>query len=182
MPGLPIPGLTLPIHSAASLPKLLTAPITAPINALKHLFGIHGAADAPVPLSDAQGAWVQGALTALNMGHEAAPTIGAFQTWWNATYVGVGRPAKPLRTDGVLDEDTLCALQTVLPAGAPQFPDPTGQFCKSASLAQHPSPHSASLAARWDGLSTPAKVGVGVAAAAVVGGVAYAVVRHRGRR
>jgi hypothetical protein len=147
-------------------------------------------------LAIAQLAWVQNSLLTLNnkimsTSGSACPTwadptahlpaaVGCFQTWWNANYTGSGKPGNPLRTDGVLDEDTLCSLVAVAQMHAPDFPtpfpDPNKQFCKPV----HPLVKAGNgLLARWEHLSTPLKVGVVVGAAAVVGGTVYAVTRPR---
>jgi len=164
---------------------------------------LHGPGDPDVGphLSPDQLAWVQHTLTTLNeriLGSSgsscptwADPTVhlpaalGCFQTWWNANLTGAGKPGKPLRTDGTLDEDTLCALETITvlhSADFPhRFPDPGGQFCSAPAPLAHA--HGAGLVRHWKGLSTPAKVAVGAVAAAAVGGVALAVVRRKkGRR
>lgn len=145
-------------------------------------------------LSIAQLAWVQNSLLTLNnkimsTSGSACPTwadptanlaaaVGCFQAWWN-THYGTGQGAKTLRTDGGLDEDTLCALQTITAMhpedfGTP-FPDPAKQFCKPAA----PTHPLAVAKAHWAGLSVPVKVGIGVGAVAVVGGIVYAVTRRK---
>jgi len=164
---------------------------------------LHGPGDPDVTssLSPDQRAWVQHTLTTLNdrilgSSGSSCPTwadpavhlpaaVGCFQTWWNANLTGAGKPGKPLRKDGVLDEDSLCALKAVASLHADDFPhpfpDPSGQFCRAPAPVAHT--HGAGALARWKRLSTPAQVGVGLAAAAVLGGVAVAVARHqRGRR
>jgi hypothetical protein len=148
-------------------------------------------------LAVAQLAWVQNALLTLNnkimsTSGSSCPTwadptanlaaaVGCFQAWWNTHYAKVsGGAAKMLRTDGGLDEDTLCALQTITSMhpedfGTP-FPDPTKQFCKA------PPPLTQPLAAaqhHWGKLSTPVKIGVVTAALAGVGVVVYAVTRPK---
>ena len=94
---------------------------------------------------------------------------GCFQNWWNTNYPPSG--AKTLRTDGALDEDTLCALITATVSLHPDkfqpFPDPNKQHCQTATTPKK-------------GLSTAAMVGIGAAGLAVAG-VGYAVMRKGGK-
>jgi hypothetical protein len=113
-----------------------------------------------------------------------APALACFQMWWNANRASPNGPGKPLRGDGILDQDTLCALITIQqldPSNfAVTFPDHGKNFCMpSAPIQPTPSP---SPAAEKKGLSTGAMVGIGVAGAAVFGGIIYAATRPRYRR
>jgi hypothetical protein len=131
--------------------------------------GAPAAAAGPPPgiwskLADAESQWVLATLTQLNTlilksGNKpcaswpADPTkappaaVACFQGWYNANAGG------SLPTDGTLDRATLCALVAVTKEHAADFPTPYPgiPLCLSA-------------------LSMPMKIGIGVAAAAVVGG------------
>jgi len=111
-------------------------------------FSLAAAGDSAVSLTGDQLDWVINSLSNLNAKIVAAhpdaacrnwqepranmgAAIGCFQLWYNANANG------SLRTDGTLDEDTLCAL-TKTTTSRPQdfptpFPDPTGQFCRGAA-------------------------------------------------
>jgi hypothetical protein len=170
--------------------------------------GLQGPSDPTVDSKFAvdQLAWVQNTLLTLNdkimstsgsscptwadpTAHMAA-AVGCFQAWWNTHYAKPsGGAAKTLRTDGGLDEDTLCALLTIVgmhPEDFPTpFPDPKKQFCQPSSALATVAKVHRGIVAYLESLSTPAKVGIGVAAVAVVGGTVYAVARRktsRGRR
>jgi hypothetical protein len=123
-------------------------------------------------LSAAESQWVMTTLTQLNAlilkaGNKpcatwpADPTknpsaaVACFQGWFNAN----GKPATTLRTDGALDDATVCALVAVTKQHATDFtvPYPGTPRC---------------------GLSTLAKVGIGVGALVVVGGTIAAVAAH----
>jgi hypothetical protein len=146
---------------------------------------LHGVNDPPVDkrLSIAQLAWVQNTLLTFGKNKQcstwADPTVnlsaavGCFQSFWNSEKEHL--PVVSLRTDGVLDEDTLCALALAVkledPSGT-QFPDPQGQFCQPP----------ANPATANQGLSTTAKVGIGVAVGVVLGGIVYAVTRQPGAK
>lgn len=115
----------------------------------KSVVGFGAPSDPAATLTPAQQAWVVGTLTALRtLIGTACPSwvdlspnltasqamsgaaIGCFQSWYNEN-----NKASMLRTDGVLDEDTLCAL--VLTAGLhpvdvqTTFPDPNKQHCQA---------------------------------------------------
>ena len=132
--------------------------------------------------------WVDGSLASM---------ARCFQFWFNANAGG------SLRTDGVLDEDSLCALVATTVAHAQDFqtpfPDPTGQRCSgnvpavaAAPVATVPAAPAAPAATpatqastpppddkkpKEEGLSTGAKIGIGAAAVTVIGGIVYAVTR-----
>jgi hypothetical protein len=125
-------------------------------------------------LAATESQWVMNTLTQLNAlilkaGNKpcatwpADPTknqsaaVACFQGWFNAN----GKPAEPLRTDGTLDEASLCALVAVTKQHAGDF---TVQYPGSPSCG--------------GGLSTLAKVGIGVGALVVVGGTIAAVAAH----
>lgn len=166
--------------------------------------GLQGPNDPAIDtgLAAAQMAWVQNALLILNdkimsTSGSSCPTwadptahlpaaVQCFQLWWNTHYAGTGKPGIPLRTDGVFDEDTLCALQTITsmhPEDFPiPFPDPTKQFCKPASPLAAVAKVHRGIVNYLESLSTPAKVGIGVAAVAAVGGTVYAVTRRNTNR
>jgi len=153
-------------------------------------FALRGPNDPPVDksLSIAQLAWVQNTLLTFgkNGADKTCPTwadptvnlsaaVGCFQAFWNQekSQGKAPLPTVNLRTDGVLDEDTLCSLILAVkledPSALVTFPDPQGQFCKP----------STPLAAPHRGLSTTAKVGIFVAGAILGGGVYYTVARRR---
>lgn len=98
-------------------------------------------------LSADQQGWVAAALSKLNdnivkqSGTTCpgwAPAIGpattCFQGWYNLNYGAPKGPANPLRTDGVFDEETLCALLGItaaFPTDFPAaFPDPAKAHCQ----------------------------------------------------
>jgi hypothetical protein len=86
--------------------------------------------------------------------------VACFQGWFNLN----GKPKTALRTDGVLDESTACAL--MLTAG--QHP------------ADFPTPYPGVL--RCGGLPLSAKVGLGALALAAVGGTVAAVAGKKKKR
>lgn len=167
--------------------------------------GLQGPSDPAIDskFEVAQLAWVQNTLLTLNdkimstsgsscptwadpTAHMAA-AVGCFQAWWNTHYAQAsGGAAKTLRTDGALDEDTLCALLTIVsmhPEDFPTpFPDPKKQFCQPPSVLAKVAKAHAGIVSYLEHLSTPAKVGIGVAAVAVVGGTVYAVARRNTNR
>jgi len=137
------------------------------------------AAGPGIKLSDAEAQWVLSTLTQLNAlilkaGSKPCATwpsdptkaqpaaVACFQGWFN-TNVNPG-----LRTDGMLDRDTLCALLTVTRQHATDFPTPYPGtvFCLSALST----------------LPMPMKIGIGVAAAAVVGGTVAAIAGAYGKK
>lgn len=118
---------------------------------------------------DAESQWVLATLTQLNAlilksGNKpcatwpADPTkampaaVACFQGWYNANAGG------SLRTDGTLDNATLCALVAVTKEHAADFPTPYPGIPLCLST-----------------LSLPVKIGIGVAAALVVGGTVAAI-------
>lgn len=155
--------------------------------------GVAAAADPEIwtQLSTDQQTWVVNTLTKLNdlivkstgttcptWGPSITAAGGCFQSWYNANYLPINPQAVQLRTDGVFDEDTLCALamQAALnPAEFPTpFPDPEKRYCR-APVAPPPTEAKKKL-------STGAMVGIGVAGAAALGGIAYVVTQKGGRR
>ena len=120
-------------------------------------------------LSDAESNWASATLVQLNAlilkaGNKPCATwpadplknmpaaVACFQGWYNAN-------VKPgLRVDGTLDRETLCALVAVTQQHGADFqtPYPGTVLCLST-------------------LSTPVKIGIGVAAVAAVGGTVAAV-------
>lgn len=129
-------------------------------------------------LSDVESVWVSTTLTQLNAlilkaGNKPCATwpadlkagaaamtaaVACFQGWYTTN----GKPG--LRTDGTLDHATLCAILAVTQQHAADFPTPyPGKvFCLPV-------------------LSTPVKIGLGVAAVAAVGGT-VAVLATRGKK
>jgi hypothetical protein len=176
-------------------------------------YGIGAAGDPAATLTADQQTWVNHALGKLHhrivsSTQSSCPTwqkpsanlaaaVGCFQFWFNANAGG------SLRTDGVLDEDSLCALVATTVAHAQDFqtpfPDPTGQRCSgnvpavaAAPVATVPAAPAAPAATpatqastpppddkkpKEEGLSTVAKIGIGAAAVTVIGGIVYAVTR-----
>jgi hypothetical protein len=112
-------------------------------------FSLNASGDPASALASDQQGWVVSALVVLNQkilaanpgnscqswqdpSTNLAAAVGCFQIWYNANSGG------SLRTDGVLDEDTLCALVATTTAH-PQdfqtpFPDPSGQHCQGAPI------------------------------------------------
>ncbi len=144
-------------------------------------------------LNSDQQMWVSNTLNKLNtlimsQSGTSCPTWGpainlaggCFQVWYNHVYgpslQQMVSPSKTLRTDGVFDEDTLCALVMVAGIHAADFPtpfpDPGKQYCQ------------VSPASPTKKLSTAAMVGIGTAGAVAVGGIAYALSKsgRKGRR
>jgi hypothetical protein len=148
--------------------------------------GALGAAPAASPppgiwskLADAESNWVASTLVQLNAlilktGSKpcatwpADPTkampaaVACFQGWFNAN---IAQSADKLRTDGTLDKATLCALITATEQHTDDFPTkyPGTPLCLST-------------------LSLPMKIGVGVAAVAVVGGTVAAIAAHSNKK
>jgi hypothetical protein len=150
-------------------------------------FALAAAGDPDVwtKLNPEQQKWVISSLTMLNnliyqgtgtMCPTWGPSItaagGCFQNWFNANAKLTkpdGSPVK-LRTDGVFDQDTLDALNTITGMDPPHFPQafPPGYITSAA-----PEPKK---------LSTGAMVGIAAAGAAALGGVVYVATRKRGRK
>ncbi len=84
--------------------------------------------------------------------------VACFQGWFNTN---IAQAADKLRTDGTLDHATLCALITATEQHTDDFPTkyPGTPLCLST-------------------MSMPMKIGIGVAAAAVVGGTIAAIAAH----
>jgi hypothetical protein len=165
-------------------------------------FALDAAGDAAATLSGDQQAWVTSTLTTLNTnigqttgtscaGWQAgnlAATVTCFQGWYNANSGGT------LRTDGVLDQDTLTALQATTAAHGVDFPTPypgaaaaTPAAPAPSSPASVPEPPAAPPAemahhdkkadekkAAW---TTGGKVALGVASVVAVGGIVFAATR-----
>jgi len=145
-------------------------------------------------LTPEQGAWVYAALTAVGAARKIdPPNQGAavcagsatiedmtrcFQYGYNRDIVAT--PAKPLRTDGVFDEDTLCALQLYSSkVTAVPFPDPNKLYCQPPCPTGQARDPMTGLCAdqKKPGLSTGAVIGIATAGAVVVGGLLYAAMR-----
>lgn len=129
-----------------------------------------------------QQTWVMNTLTKLNdiivantgtrcstWGPSITAAGGCFQNWYNANAVPLNPSAIELRTDGVFDNDTLCALlvtaaldPTNFPTG---FPDPEGKFCQAKT-----------------GMSKGMKIGLAVAGTAAVGGTVVYLATRKKRR
>lgn len=147
-------------------------------------FALGAAGDPPATLTDPQRLWVQASLVVLNSkvlqstgsscatwvdpGVNLTAAVNCFQTWYNAN-----KPAASvaLRTDGVLDADTVAGLQFV----ASQHPADFNVAYPGAA------PAAAAVAAK-PGLSTGEMVGIGVGGAALLGGVIYAATRGGGKK
>ena len=150
-------------------------------------FALAAAGDPDVwaKLNTTQQKWVMDSLTTLNnliyqatgtMCSSWGPSItaagGCFQNWFNANAKLTkpdGSPVK-LRTDGVFDQDTLNALNTITGMDPPHFPQafPPGYITSAAPTATK--------------LSTGAMVGIGTAIAAALGGGIYVATRKKSRR
>lgn len=168
-----------------------------------YALGAAGDPDVFDGLNAAQQIWVRDALVKLNdyivqTSKTTCPTwadprlnpmgaaVGCFQSWYNANYGAAAvQGGVTLRSDGVFDADTLSALQTVASARPSDFtavypPNVGNQTTPTPGVAPTHAP--ATTEVTKSGLSTGAMVGLGVGAAAVVGGVAYAATRKSGRR
>lgn len=138
--------------------------------------GAVGDPDIADRLTPEQQGWVAGGISHLAPkgecppGSDLAGMIKCFQNGYNRETASL--PVRRLRTDGVLDEDTLCALQSfVADNGGTPFPDPTKTYCQS------PQPVTGTSS-----LSKGAIAGIAAAGAVVVGGIVYAVTRTPRRR
>ena len=147
-------------------------------------FALSGPADPAAALTDAQKTWVQASLYLLNSKIMAAsgtscPTwvdpgvnmgaaVNCFQVWYNANYGPPKAPGRALRTDGVVDADTLASIQMIAGLHAADFnvPFPAGEAASTAKK----------------GLTKGEMVGVAAAGAAVLGGIAYAATRKGGKK
>jgi hypothetical protein len=161
-------------------------------------FSLDGANDPAATVSTDQQAWVMSTLANLNtqigqatgtscrgwQDQNLVAMVGCFQGWYNANSGG------SLRTDGVLDQDTLTALQATATAHAADFPTPYPAAPATAPAAPAPAapatvpePPPAPIQqhaptgflARLAKLSTPAKVGIGLAGTVVGIGTVYAI-------
>lgn len=172
-------------------------------------FGIGQAAgDIFSTLTPAQQGWIQQALSTLHSKIIAStsttcqgwaePTanmqaaVACFQLWVNNLKTPI---SAPLRSDGVLDPATLTAVLAAVAAHPEDFstsfpqgwipPLPVPPITPTPAPAVTPS--SAQLPvgptpAPHHGLSTGAKVGIGVGVAGALGGVVYLVTRGGGKR
>jgi len=142
-------------------------------------------------LSTVQQSWVMNTLNILNSKIEKTtgtkcptygPSItaagGCFQAWWNAS----GISPQKIRTDGVFDEETLCALITVAGIYTQDFPslfpDPEGKYCRLPGGGA-PAPAPQTVTTTKPKLSKGAMIGIGAGAIVVIGGVAYALSSSR---
>lgn len=137
-------------------------------------FGLSGA-DIYAALSDEQRTWIVGAMQAFedaikSKGAGACPAWPqSFQTQADVkgavqcTQAWIAAGGNAIRTDGVLDEETLCAIQYEaykIPAFAQsRFPDPSGKFCKGMAAEKKS--------------NTMLYVAGGVAAVVILGGAFY---------
>ena len=141
-------------------------------------FALGGASDPAATLTDAQMTWVKAALVLLNNiimkssgttcstwvdpGLNLSAAVGCFQQWYNANKPA---PAIAVRTDGVLDADTVNSLQFV----ATQHPTDFNAAFPAAGAAS-----TTPATGTKPGLSTGEMVGIGIGGAALLGGVIYA--------
>jgi peptidoglycan hydrolase-like protein with peptidoglycan-binding domain len=178
-----------------------------------------GDPDAFAGLTPDQQTWIRNSLATFNSQITSAtgtscPTwvdpgvnlqaaVACFQIWVNNAKlptITAGITTTPLRTDGVLDQDTLTALQNTthvyaqdfpnafpaggnapappIPAPVPATPAPSATLAPAPTPAPTPAPVTTTTpapaaTATKHGLSTGAIVGIGVAGAVVVGGVIY---------
>ena len=123
--------------------------------------------------------------------------VGCFQNWANSLPQAPLTPGGALRTDGVVDQATIAALLALASHIHPEdFPTPfpatpatapvqaAAQAAGAAAVAVSPTPVAASTApvgrAEHRGLSTGAKVGIGVGVAGALGTAVYLVTRSSG--
>lgn len=102
----------------------------------------------------------------------SAGATKCFQTWYNS--FGLTQ----LRTDGVLDQDTLSAFIETAQAHPTDFP----QFPGQAQPGTAPDVAAASAVAPPSKLSVGAIVGMTAAGATALGGIVYLATRKRGRK
>jgi hypothetical protein len=161
-------------------------------------FSLDGASDPAASVSSDQQAWVVSTLTNLNTqigqatgtacaswqdpGANLAAAVGCFQSWYNYNANG------QLRTDGVLDQDTLNAIQSTAAAHTSDFPTPYPAAATAAPAAPAPTtaatttvPEPPPMPIEKKGLSRNAMIGIGVAGAAVLGTVVVVAVKGRKR-
>lgn len=162
-----------------------------------NIVGIAAAGDPDIwsKLSTTQQTWIVNTLTKLNdkivqssgttcptWGPSITAAGGCFQAWWNANNIS---PMK-LRTDGVFDEDTLCALITMAgldKASFPTlFPDPEKKYCLLPSGETPTHAKTVETVEPKKGLSTGAMVGIAAGGVAVAGGIYYVATRKGGGR
>ncbi len=158
-------------------------------------FALDAAGDPAATLASDQQTWVISALNNLNTqigqatgtscpgwqdaGTSFAAAVGCFQLWANFNRKG------SLRTDGVLDQDTLTVLQAVAAAHPADFPTPFPAAAPATlpepppvTAATVPPPPPVEKKGRFE-FSTGAKIALGVASAIAVGGVVYTATRKR---
>ncbi len=147
-------------------------------------FALNAAGDPEMwtKLTSEQQAWVINTLVKLNdlivrttgttcatWAPAVTPATKCFQTWFNTPAAFGGKLTKPgggtlvLRTDGVVDQDTLDALRTVAALHGKDFPTPF--------------PGTEAPGYAKSKLSTGAMVGIAAGGAVVIGGIVYAVTR-----
>ncbi len=171
-------------------------------------FGVGQVPDAFSALTPSQQAWVQTTLDTLNSkilatskpcATWASPTVnlpaavGCFQSWANSLQVPLSSGGA-LRIDGVVDQATLAALLALATQIHPEdFPTPfpatpatapvqaAAQSAGAAAVAVSPTPVAASKP-EHEGLSTAAKVGIGVGIAGVLGTGVYLATRSGGKK
>jgi hypothetical protein len=177
-------------------------------------FALDAAGDSAATLTSDQQTWVANTLMVLNQKIVAATgtnclswqdpvsgnpvernaaAIGCFQSWANANGKG------SLRTDGVLDQDTLKLLVQTAQAHAGDFPTmfptapavpepppapaapaaPVAPAAPAAPPPPEPPPVDNSGAVVEAGMTKNAKLALGIASAIVVGGVVYTATRRR---
>ena len=146
-------------------------------------FGVGDSSDIYSQMNATQQQWVLNAINTLNTqiiattgttcpswAADIQHMAGCFQIWYNANY-GKSGVSRLLRTDGVLDEDTLCALKMISqlhPTDFTVFPDPQNQYCQPSSPA-----------AQDKKMSTGAVVGIAAVGAAALAGAIYYVTRSK---
>jgi hypothetical protein len=170
---------------------------------------LSAAGDPAATFTSDQQAWVVATLNSLNTnigqstgtsctswqdaGTNLAAAVGCFQFWANGNGKG------SLRTDGVLDQDTLKLLVQTAQAHAGDFPTmfptapavpepppapaapaaPVAPAAPAAPPPPEPPPVDNSGAVVEAGMTKNAKLALGIASAIVVGGVVYTATRRR---
>jgi hypothetical protein len=164
-------------------------------------FALDAAGDPAATVTSDQQAWVVATLGNLNTqigqatgtacaswqdaGTNLAAAVGCFQGWYNANSGG------SLRTDGVLDQDTLGALQATATAHAADFQTsfPTGSTQVTPAAPAAPAvpttpavPDTPPLKKHHDGWSKNGKIAAGIAGAIAVAGIVSTAVVSKGRK